>query len=116
MGSLYSSLTQWKNLFSFEVFGRDGYAIVNGLGGSYGTERLIVGKRDFYAPFQDQITAFRRGDQSWYEEWKEFVAAIEEGREPIGNGEDGLEAMRIVFAAYESARSGKIVLLEQEFH
>lgn len=112
VGSLHSSLTQWKNLFSFEVFGQDGYATMDGLGGSYGTERLIVGRRDFYAPFQDQITEFRGGDRSWYEEWKEFVAAIEEEREPIGDGKDGLEAMQIVFAVYESARSGKVVLLE----
>lgn len=39
------SWTQWKNLFSLEVFGSDGYVTVQGLGGSYGTEVAIVGKR-----------------------------------------------------------------------
>ena len=37
---LHASCTEWKNLFSFEVFGRDGKLQVDGLGGSYGTERL----------------------------------------------------------------------------
>lgn len=112
VASLHSSLTQWKNLFSFEAFGRDGYAVVDGLGGGYGTERLVIGKRDFDAPFQDQVTHFRGGDRSWHEEWKEFVAAVEEQRRPIGDGEDGLEALRIVFAVYEAARTGKTVSLK----
>ena len=45
VASLHVSWTQWRNLFSLEVFGRDGYAIAEGLGGSYGPERLTIGKR-----------------------------------------------------------------------
>src|SRR5262245_21335146 len=37
---LHASCTEWKNLFCFEVFGRDGKLQIDGLGGSYGTERL----------------------------------------------------------------------------
>lgn len=106
MASLHTSLTQWKNVFSFEVFGEDGYANVDGLGASYGTERLIVGRRDFSAPFQDTITEFRGGDISWREEWKEFRRAIAEGREPIGGGRDGLAAMRVATAGYRSEQTG----------
>ena len=73
MASLHTSLTQWKNTFSFEVFGEDGYLTVEGLGASYGTEKLIAGRRDFSAPFQDTITEYRGGDISWREEWKEFA-------------------------------------------
>lgn len=39
VASIHVSWTQWKNLFSFEVFGQDGYIKVNGLGGGYGVER-----------------------------------------------------------------------------
>jgi len=39
----------------------------------------------------------------------EFAAAIAEGREARPNGEDGLAALRIVAAAYESAASGRPV-------
>ena len=36
IASLHASWTQWKNLFSFEVFGRDGYVCAEGLGGPTG--------------------------------------------------------------------------------
>ena len=111
IASLHSSLTQWKNLFSFELFGQDGYILVEGLGSSYGTERVILGKRALLEPFREDITEFRGGDRSWYEEWKEFVAAIQENREPLGNGYDGLEALRLVHAIYESAATGKVIRL-----
>lgn len=111
MASLHASLTQWKNLFSFEVFGEDGYVVVEGLGASYGTERLTVGKRDFSAPFSETITEYRGGDVSWKAEWDEFMAAIQERREPMGNGVDGLHAMRIALAAYESEQTGRFAKL-----
>jgi predicted dehydrogenase len=111
VASIHSSLTQWKNLFSFELFGQDGYILVEGLGGSYGTEKVTLSKRALLEPFREEVTEFRGGDVSWYEEWKEFVAAIEEGREPLGNGHDGLEALRLIYAIYESGAKGQIMRL-----
>lgn len=109
VASIHASLTQWKNLFSFEVYGKDGYVGVEGLGGGYGTERAILGKRDFYKPFAEEVIEYRGEDRSWYEEWKEFVGAIEEKRAPVGDGQDGLEALRAVHAVYEAARTGRTV-------
>ena len=40
---LHASWTQWKNRFSYEIFGTTGAVVVNGLGGSYGVERNSVG-------------------------------------------------------------------------
>src|SRR5262249_14743006 len=37
---LHASCTEWKNLFCFEVFGKTGKLQIDGLGGSYGVERL----------------------------------------------------------------------------
>lgn len=111
LASLHASLTHWKNLFHFEVFGEDGYVIVEGLGTSYGTEKLTFGKRDFSAPFNDHVTEYRGGDVSWREEWREFLSAISGRREPIGNARDGLEAMRIALAAYESEKTGRVIKL-----
>jgi len=111
VASLHSSLTQWKNLFSFEIFGQDGYILVEGLGASYGTEKVTLGKRALLEPFKEETTEFRGGDRSWYEEWREFVAAIEEDREPLGNGRDGLEALRLVNAVYQSAANSCVVKL-----
>jgi predicted dehydrogenase len=107
--SIHSSLTQWKNLFSFELCGRDGYIAMEGLGGGYGSEKVSLGKRDFVAPFTEEVVEFRGEDRSWHDEWQEFAAAVKERREPLGNAADGREAMRLVFAAYESARTGRTV-------
>jgi predicted dehydrogenase len=109
LATLHSSLTHWKNLFSFEIMGEDGYYVVEGLGASYGTERLSIGKRDFAAPFQDLVIEYRGGDGSWQSEWQEFKAAIAEGRAPLGSGLDGLEAMRAVLAAYHAEKSKSVV-------
>ena len=109
VASIHSSLTQWKNIFSFELFGTDGYITVDGLGGSYGTERAALGRRDFTAPFSEQVVEFRGSDCSWHEEWEEFAAAVRQGREPLGSGQDGLEALRLVCAAYAASRNGGVV-------
>ena len=109
--SLHTTLTQWKNLFQFEVFGENGYIIIDGLGSSYGTEKLTFGRRDFNGPFSNQVTEFRRGDISWKEEWLEFTNAIRENRQPIGNGKDGLAVMKIALAAYESEIKERKILL-----
>lgn len=114
VASIHASLTQWKNLFSFELFGGDGYIQVEGLGGGYGSERAILGRRDFTAPFAEEVIEFRGPDISWAEQWKEFVSAVEEGREPLTSGHDGVEALRLVRAAYDSARQGRVCTLQPE--
>lgn len=111
VASIHSSLTQWRNLFSFELGGRDGYMAADGLGGGYGTERAIFGRRDFSAPFAEEIVEYRGGDRSWLEEWKEFAAAVEGCREPLGSASDGLEALRLVYAAYHAALTNSVLNL-----
>ena len=110
--SVHVSWTQWKNLFSFEAFGKDGFVAVEGLGGSYGVETLVTGKRKPRGGEPDLTQeAFPGPDASWALEWDEFVRAIREGGAYSGNVEDGLAAMRIVAALYESARDSVPVLI-----
>lgn len=110
--SIHASLTHWKNLFHFELFGEDGYLGIEGLGSSYGTEKLIYGKRDFTAPFNYHITEFRGGDKSWLEEWDEFYNSIKDDRQPIGDGYDGLASLKIAIACYEAEKSSKIINIQ----
>jgi len=112
VASLHASWTQWKNLFSLEIFGEEGYLIVEGLGGSYGREFLKVGRRNMVggAP-QEEVLKFADVDISWEAEWREFAAAVAEGRQPLGNGDDGYQALRVVCGAYEAARTGRVVRL-----
>jgi len=110
VAQFHTSWTQWKNRFSFEVLGRDGYALVNGLGGSYGTESLTIGQRrpEGGVP-TEEILEYPGADLSWNVEWEHFRQAIQEGRDPLGSAADGLGAMRLIDAIYESARTGEVV-------
>ena len=107
------SWTQWKNKFQFEIVGEKGYLLIDGLGGSYGTERLVRGSRrpDPEKPGryaggapEEVVEEFPGPDASWDEEWKEFTSSILAGREPLGSGRDGLQANRVIDAVYRSAR------------
>ena len=109
---LHVSWTNWKNIFSFELFGTEGYLKIEGLGGSYGPETLEFGKRKPEGGRPDiQTFEFPPEDISWKKEWQEFKAAINENREPIGNGLDGLRANQVIEAIYKSSHSGKIIHL-----
>jgi predicted dehydrogenase len=109
VAQLHTSWTQWRNRFSFEVFGLDGYAAVEGLGGSYGLETLTIGRRrQESGPPEQRVTEYPGPDVSWTAEWREFVTAIRERREPLANGEDGLEALRLVAAVYRAAESRSV--------
>lgn len=109
VASLHASWTQWKNVFSYEVFGHDGYLCVEGLGGSYGEERLVVGRRrpESGPPKEEHFEV--AGDASWEREWTEFTAAICEHRDPLGSGHDAWQALRMAYAIYESQRTGAVV-------
>jgi predicted dehydrogenase len=113
IASFHVSWTQWNNLFSFELFGKDGYIMAEGLGGSYGTERAVLGKRAFLEPFREEVIEFRGEDRSWLEEWQEFVAAIKENRKPLGDGSDGLAAVELAYAVYQSAKTGTVQKLKR---
>ena len=105
VATMHTSWTQWKNKFLLEIIGEKGYLVMDGLGGSYGTERLVIGKRKVNGGAPDEeIIEFPGPDISWREELKEFASAITGNREPIGSGYDGLMANRLVGAVYESAR------------
>lgn len=112
IASLHVSWTQWKNLFSLEVFGTAGYIVVEGLGGTYGPSTLRWGRHlaTGGAP-EETCEAFDGSESSWAREWHEFASAIAEHRQPLGSGVDGLRAAEMVHGAYESALTGGPVRL-----
>jgi predicted dehydrogenase len=114
VAQFHTSWTQWKNRFSFEVFGQDGYVRVEGLGGSYGTETLTLGRRKpgSGAPDEERFE-YPGPDLSWQAEWDEFAAAIRDGRQPMASGEDAVETMRVTQALYASAATGQSVRLSE---
>jgi len=106
------SWTNWKNIFSFEIFGKNGYIKINGLGGSYGKESLEVGYRQPEGGVpQIENYEFEENDNSWFLEWKDFKEAIKNHREPHGSGQDGYMANKIIDAIYKSNELDKPVQL-----
>lgn len=110
--TIHSSITQWRNRFRFELYFSQGYIEIMGLGGSYDMQKLHIGKRDPNAPFAEQVIDYRGSDKSWRAEWKHFLEGIEQGTELLGSGIDGVEASRIVEAAYVSSKEERFIKLK----
>lgn len=107
VASFHTSWTQWKNLFSFEIFGEKGSLCVEGLGGSYGTERLVMALRKPEGGVPDlKEECFNGPDRSWQLEWSDFIQAVTERKAYWGTPQDGLAAMMMIESLYRSARSG----------
>ena len=71
---LHASCTEWKNLVSFEIFGRSGKLQIDGLGGSYGTERLThYAMKPEMGPPDTTIWEYPQPDNSWKLELEDFV-------------------------------------------
>ena len=58
----------------------------------------------------DPNSVYGYGHEALY---KDFIEAIEENREPLVNGVAGLNAVKIILAAYNSQKSGKAVKFEE---
>ncbi len=102
--SFHVSTTQWKNLFSFEIFGDLGFLQIEGKGGSYGPETLSWAKKNVGAAPDITTFTFDAGDKSWELEWENFYAAAAGKKTMNADGVDGLRANQIVEAIYQSSK------------
>jgi predicted dehydrogenase len=101
---LHASWTEWKNLFCFEVFGRRGKIQVDGLGGSYGRERLTHYRmRPEMGPPETSDWEYPGEDRSWTEEYASFVEATLGRATPNATLDDAAAALAIVHEAYGRA-------------
>jgi predicted dehydrogenase len=101
---LHASCTEWKNLFSLEVYARDGKLHWEGLGGSYGPERLTYYKMlPQMGPPETSVWDFPQADESWKVEMTEFFEDIRLRRTPV----PGLKEARAALAVVEKIYSRK---------
>ena len=101
---LHASCTEWKNLFSFEVYGRDGKLHIEGLGGSYGVERLAWYRmKPEMGPPDTTIWEYPGPDESWRLEFREFLEDIRLGRTPSPGLADAWAVLKIVDTVYRAA-------------
>jgi predicted dehydrogenase len=101
---LHVSCTEWKNMFSLEIYGRDGKLSMEGLGGSYGPERLIYYKMlPQMGPPETTSWEFPGGDESWAAETSAFVADIRNRQAPSPGLQEGIRTLEIVEEIYRSS-------------
>jgi predicted dehydrogenase len=101
---LHASCTEWKNTFSFEIFGRHGKIDINGLGGSYGIERLTYYKMSpAMGPPETLIWEYPMPDDSWEVEFNEFIEDIKQNRQPAAGLHDAYAALKIVEKIYKDS-------------
>ncbi|MBE9585357.1 Gfo/Idh/MocA family oxidoreductase [Mucilaginibacter sp. JRF] len=108
VASLHSTMSQWRHLFSLEIFLEKGYMVLNGLitsSMSYGEETLSVAKNRSTAPaatWKDEVVTKYVNNNSWRYEMDHFFDAID-NNQPIvyGNSDDALKLMTIIDKVYE---------------
>ncbi len=101
---LHVSCTEWKNLFSFEIYFRHAKLQVDGLGGSYGVERLTYYRMlPEMGPPETVIYEFPRGDESWAFELNEFLEDIRLRRPPSPGLAEGKRTLEIVETIYRKS-------------
>jgi len=98
---LHASCTEWKNLFSLEIYGRQAKIDITGLGGSYGVERLTLYRMlPEMGPPETIAWEYPQEDQSWKWEFEEFLEDIRLRREPSANLRDAQAVLRVVQSVY----------------
>jgi predicted dehydrogenase len=104
MAWLHASWSEWKNMFSFEIYGRDRKLSIECLGGSYGLERLTFHRMlPQMGPPETTSWEFPPPDRSWELEFQDLVRAIEEDRTPLASISDAYAALKLVDEIYERA-------------
>jgi len=102
---LQVSCTEWKNLFSLEIYGRDAKLHWEGLGGSYSVERLTYYKMlPQMGPPETTVYEYPRGDESWKIEMAEFVEDIKTHRTPVPGLKEARAALTVVETIYNHGK------------
>ena len=101
---LHVSCSEWKNLFSFEIYGRTGKLHIEGLGGSYGVERLTYYRMlPEMGPPETTIWEYPRGDDSWRVEMDHFLEDIRLRRTPTPGLKEARAALEVVETIYRAS-------------
>jgi predicted dehydrogenase len=101
---LHVSCTEWKNLFSLELYGRCGKIAIDGLGGSYGPERLVYYRMPpEMGPPEATAFEFPVKDGSWRDELRAFCEDIQMARTPVPGLAEGIRTLEIVETIYRQS-------------
>ena len=97
VGHFHVSCTEWKNLFSLEIYTRQAKLHWEGLGRSYGPERLTCyWMRPEMGPPDVQEFEFTGEDQSWARELEDFFASLDDEPRCRQEAEQAVRVLEIV--------------------
>jgi predicted dehydrogenase len=98
---IHASWTEWKNLFSLEVFCRTAKLEVTGLGGSYGPETFTIHEMPggLGVPLSTSIQ-YPPGDSSWRLELERVFDTADADVMPAATIEDGVGVLEVVKEVY----------------
>jgi predicted dehydrogenase len=98
---LQASCTEWKNMFSLEIYGKQGKLEISGLGRSYGVETLTFHKMlPEMGPPISETWSYPEPDDSWEIELGEFINDIQTGSSKSDNLDSSLEVLRVIGDIY----------------
>ena len=101
---LHVSCTEWKNLFSMEIYGKSGKLDLSGLGGSYGLEKITWYRMlPDMGPPETVSWEYPMADNSWAVETAEFFDDIRLDREPAASLVDAHAALKIIESIYKES-------------
>ena len=101
---LHVSCTEWKNMFSMEIYGKLGKLDLSGLGGSYGVEKITWYRMlPEMGPPETTSWEYPMGDDSWTVEIAEFFEDIRLNREPSSGLRDAKAALKIIESIYSES-------------
>ena len=103
---LHASCTEWKNKFSFEIFGKKGKLEINGLGGSYGDEKLYYYKmsKNLGKPSLKIWNYSSKKDISWKNELSDFIHSIKFNKKVSCGLNDAYMNMKIIDKCYKKIK------------
>lgn len=109
--SLHSTMTQWRYLFSLEVFLEGGALILNGLktsSGAYGDEVLNIKRNPSHLQdgrYEQEEQIIYHTDTSWQTEVDHFFDCIEKKMPAnLGNSQDALSVMKLLDKIYTKGK------------
>lgn len=101
------SCTEWKNTFRFYIYGNKGKIMIDGIGGSYGTETMTVVQCNKNLSYPNIVTYTYGGeDVSWQSEWQEFQYLIDGDPIDICTSAECVSVWRTINAIY--AKTGRL--------
>jgi predicted dehydrogenase len=107
VASLHSTMTQWRHLFSLEMFLERGYITINGLltsSGTYGEEQMTIAENRTAPPaaiWTSEEKIVYKINSSWQTEVKIFLDCVKTGTKvPVATTGDALKLMRLVDSVY----------------